>query len=51
MGERKRRREAVLNGPCPCGSQKTARNCCFNGKDWRAAKAGIKPRPSPLFFP
>ncbi|WP_128971345.1 SEC-C metal-binding domain-containing protein [Bradyrhizobium tropiciagri] len=29
MGERKRRREAVLNGPCPCGSQKTARHCCF----------------------
>jgi hypothetical protein len=47
MGERKRRREAVLNGPCPCGSQKTARHCCFNGKDWHkpAATLGLRSLP------
>jgi hypothetical protein len=34
MGEAKRKREAVLNAPCPCGLLKPARDCCFNGKNW-----------------
>jgi hypothetical protein len=34
MGEGKRRKEAVLNGPCPCGSATPAHLCCFNGHDW-----------------
>jgi hypothetical protein len=34
MGEAKRRKKAVLNGPCPCDSVKPARLCCFNGRDW-----------------
>jgi hypothetical protein len=34
VGEAKRRKEAVLNGPCPCGSAKSGRPCCFNGRDW-----------------
>jgi hypothetical protein len=31
---RMKRNAAVLNGPCPCGSSKPARLCCFNGRDW-----------------
>ena len=44
MGEAKRRKEAVLNGPCPCGSSKQARLCCFNGRDWHKPPAilGLK---------
>jgi len=34
MGEAKRKREAVLNGPCPCNSGKAARHCCFTGTGW-----------------
>jgi hypothetical protein len=34
LGEAKRRRVAVLNGPCPCGSVRPARTCCFDGRDW-----------------
>lgn len=47
MGEAKRRREAVLNGPCPCGSTKVARRCCFNGRDWHKPPAvlGLKALP------
>ncbi|UGY16865.1 hypothetical protein HAP48_0004935 [Bradyrhizobium septentrionale] len=47
MGEAKRKREAVLNGPCPCGSKKAARFCCFNGKEWHkpAATLGLKTLP------
>jgi hypothetical protein len=47
MGEARRKREAVLNGPCPCGSTKAGRFCCFNGKDWHkpAAVLGLKSLP------
>jgi hypothetical protein len=47
MGEAKRRKEAVLNGPCPCGSAKPARLCCFNGHDWHKLPAvlGLKSLP------
>ena len=47
MGEAKRKREVVLNGPCPCGRNTIARVCCFNGKDWYkpAAKLGLKTLP------
>jgi hypothetical protein len=34
MGEAKRQRDAVLSGPCPCGSGKSAHRCCFNGRVW-----------------
>jgi hypothetical protein len=48
MGEAKRKREAVLNGPCPCSSGKTARICCFNGQGWHKAPAvlGLKALPT-----
>jgi hypothetical protein len=48
MGEAKRKREAVLNGPCPCGSGKTARLCCFNGRGWHkpSAALGLKALPT-----
>lgn len=39
MGEAKRKREAVLNGPCPCGLNKPARSCCFTGTDWHKPPA------------
>jgi hypothetical protein len=47
MGEAKRKREAVLNGPCPCGLGKPARVCCFNGRDWhkKPAVLGLKTLP------
>lgn len=35
MGEAKRKREAVLNGPCPCGLGKAAKLCCFTGVGWQ----------------
>jgi len=34
VGEAKRKREAVLNGPCPCGSARSGRECCFTGRYW-----------------
>jgi hypothetical protein len=34
MGEARRKREAVLSGPCPCGSKKAARLGCFTGREW-----------------
>jgi hypothetical protein len=48
MGEAKRRKGAVLNGPCPCGSAKSARLCCFDGHDWHKAPAilGLKALPT-----
>jgi hypothetical protein len=48
MGEAKRKRETALNGPCPCGSRKAARRCCFNGRDWHKPPAdlGLKALPS-----
>lgn len=47
MGEAKRKKEAVLNGPCPCGSTRAARLCCFNGRDWHKSPAvlGLKSLP------
>jgi hypothetical protein len=47
MGEAKRRKNAVLNGPCPCGSANVARLCCFNGHDWHKPPAvlGLKALP------
>lgn len=47
MGEAKRKKEAALNGPCPCGSAKVARLCCFNGRDWHKVSAvvGLKSLP------
>lgn len=47
MGEAKRKREAILNEPCRCGSGRTACLCCFNGHDWHkpAAVLGLKALP------
>jgi hypothetical protein len=47
MGEAKRKKEAVLNGPCPCGSAKSARLCCFDGRDWHKAPAPLGLRALP----
>ena len=48
MGEAKRKREAVLNGACPCGSNEVARKCCFDGRNWhrRAASLGLRDLPA-----
>src|SRR5579859_7620259 len=50
VGEAKRRKEAVRNGPCPCGSAKPARLCCFNGRDWHKPPAvlGLNALPPAL---
>lgn len=49
MGEARRKKEAALNGPCPCGSNATARSCCFTGDGWKwhkkPAVLGIKALP------
>ena len=49
MAEAKRKKEAALNGPCPCGSGKTARLCCFTGQGWQWHKPpailGLKTLP------
>jgi hypothetical protein len=49
MGEAKRKKEAALNGPCPCGSGKTAHLCCFTGQGWQwhkpPAVLGLKTLP------
>lgn len=47
MGEARRKREAVLNGPCPCGSAKVARLCCFNGKEWHKPACTLGPKSLP----
>lgn len=48
MGEAKQKKQAVLNGPCPCGSAKPARLCCFNGRNWHKPSAvlGLKALPA-----
>jgi hypothetical protein len=52
MGEAKRKREAVLNGPCPCGLNKPARLCWFTGKDWYKPPAvlGLKSLPQINYY-
>jgi hypothetical protein len=47
VGEAKRRKEAVLNGPCPCGSAKAARFCCFTGRGWHKPSAVLKLKALP----
>jgi hypothetical protein len=47
MGEAKRKREAVLNGPCPCGSKRTAHLCCFNGRDWHKPAVDLRLKALP----
>lgn len=47
MGEAKRRREAVLQSPCPCGSTKIALECCFNGRNWHRTPASLGLRDLP----
>jgi hypothetical protein len=44
MGEAKRKREAIANAPCRCGSQKSAAYCCYTGGIWhkRPARLGIR---------
>lgn len=39
MGNAKRKRESVLDGPCPCGSSKSACDCCFDGGNWHKPSA------------
>jgi hypothetical protein len=50
MGEAKRKKEAILNGACPCGTGKTAHLCCFTGQGWQWHKPptilGLKSLPS-----
>lgn len=47
MGEHKRKIEAVLAGPCPCGSGRASRACCYDGTRWHkpAAILGLKALP------
>lgn len=47
MGEARRKRAAIENGPCRCGSSKRALGCCYNGREWHksAAVLGLKALP------
>jgi hypothetical protein len=47
MGEAKRRRTAIENGPCPCGSGKPANACCYNGRLWHKPPAALDLRNLP----
>ena len=47
MGEAKRRKAQLEEGPCICGSRKPAKKCCFNGLTWHKAPSvlGLKALP------
>jgi hypothetical protein len=47
MGEARRKRVSVIDAPCPCGSGKPARRCCFNGRHWHkpATVLGLRALP------
>lgn len=47
MGEAKRKRAAIENCPCPCGSSKRALGCCYDGREWNkpAAVLGLRTLP------
>lgn len=47
MGKQKRRLKHVLNGVCPCGSDKAARQCCFTGKHWKKPPGQLHLRELP----
>lgn len=47
MGEAKRKRTALENGRCPCGSPKPANACCYNGGVWRKPPAILGLRALP----
>lgn len=47
MGEARRKREAVLNGACPCGSANVARKCCFDGRNWHRRACTLRLRELP----
>src|SRR5271157_2659735 len=48
MGEAKRKKVALENGSCLCGSSKPGNQCCFNGREWhkRAATLGLRALPA-----
>lgn len=41
MGEAKRRRQAEADGPCRCGSERPAKECCLRGGRWFKVPAPI----------
>jgi hypothetical protein len=47
MGEAKRKRASVVDGPCPRGPGKPARRCCFDGRHWHkpATVLGLRALP------
>jgi len=47
VGEAKRRRQAIENGPCPCGSGRAANTCCYQAGLWHkvAAPLGLRALP------
>ena len=47
MGEAKRRKAAIENGPCPCGSTKPANTCCYNGLVWHKPPVALGLRALP----
>ena len=48
MGEAKRKKVALENGSCLCGSSKPGNQCCFNGSEWhkRATTLGLRALPA-----
>lgn len=39
VGEARRRAAAMATGPCRCGSMRTAKDCCFDGRRWHKPSA------------
>src|ERR1700761_3590370 len=47
MGEARRKRTAIENGPCRCGLSKVAGLCCFKGGRWHKEPAVLGLRSMP----
>lgn len=47
MGEANRRRAEIAKAPCPCGSSKPGRECCYSGLNWHKSPTvlGLKDLP------
>jgi len=47
VGEARRRRKAIEEGPCPCGSGKASNTCCYQDRLWHKPPASLGLRALP----